>query len=501
MHKLNLGEKLWRPDVALLGGALVLCIAIVVLNVSTMGTLRQQTIRSTEANLKSHAIVLSEEADRSFRVLDVALLSIAERLVRLETDDAGALEGRMTGSAIHQLLSEKVGGLSYVNGIALVGRDGQILSSSRTEIYAPIDVADRDYVRAFASNPALTSYVSEPFRNRATGAWMLALARRISTRSGEFAGLVIGTVTLAHFEEFFRSVALQDGSAIALLRTDGMLLARFPSSEHVGTVIAAAANMGRERTNGTLRIESAIDHQTRIASARPLASYPLVIVVSQTEEGALRAWRELADHSNIMAFVRTLFVLFVALAAARWWRKQRRLTETLSQQNLRFDIALNNMSQGLCFFDGSQRLIVCNSRYLEMYGLKPSQVRAGTTLREIVDLRFAAGSSPAMSPEQYIAWRDTIRGVARSFGFQGHSQGWARLRNSSPTDARWRMGCHTRRHHREAEAERPVASQRRAAQRAHVFAPGDYRQFPRRDWVLRSRSAGRHLQRTREGHS
>ena len=501
MHKLNLGEKLWRPDVALLGGALVLCIAIVVLNVSTMGTLREQTIRSTEANLKSHAIVLSEEADRSLRVLDVALLSIAERLVRLETDDASALEGRMTGSAIHQLLSEKVGGLSYVNAIALVGRDGQIFSSSRTEIYAPIDVADRDYVRAFASNPALTSYVSEPFRNRVSGAWMLALARRISTRSGEFAGLVIGTVTLAHFEDFFRSVALQDGSAIALVRTDGMLLARFPSSEHVGTVIAAAANMGRERTNGTLRIDSPIDHQTRIASARPLASYPLVIVVSQTEEGALRAWRELADHSNIMAFVRTLFVLFVALAAARWWRKQRRLTETLSQQNLRFDIALNNMSQGLCFFDGSQRLIVCNSRYLEMYGLKPESSACrdnpqGDCRSPVRRRQFASHVAGAV---YRVARHD--RGVARSFGFQGHSQGWARLRNSSPTDVRWRMGCHTRRHHREAEAERPVASQRTATQRAHVLAPGDYRQFPGRDWVLRSRSAGRHLQRAREGHS
>ena len=37
----------------------------------------------------------------------------------------------------------------------------------------------------------------------------------------------------------------------------------------------------------------------------------------------------------------------------------------------RFDSALNNMSHGLCFFDGEQRLIVCNRRYLDMYGLPP----------------------------------------------------------------------------------------------------------------------------------
>ena len=74
----------------------------------------------------------------------------------------------------------------------------------------------------------------------------------------------------------------------------------------------------------------------------------------------------------------------------------------------RFDTAMNNMSQGLCFFDGQRRLITCNRRYLEMYGLDPDRVGAGTTLKEIVELRFAAGSAPQMSPEQYLAWRNNV---------------------------------------------------------------------------------------------
>jgi diguanylate cyclase (GGDEF)-like protein len=77
----------------------------------------------------------------------------------------------------------------------------------------------------------------------------------------------------------------------------------------------------------------------------------------------------------------------------------------------RFDSALNNMSQGLCFFDGNQRLIVCNRRYVDMYGLSPDSVKPGTMLRDIVDLRFAAGSFPAMTKEEYLVWRD---GVATS---------------------------------------------------------------------------------------
>ena len=77
-------------------------------------------------------------------------------------------------------------------------------------------------------------------------------------------------------------------------------------------------------------------------------------------------------------------------------------------ENLRFDTAINNISQGLCFFDGQQRLIVCNARYAELYRLTPEMVRPGTTLREIVDHRFAIGTCPNMTPEQYLDWRRTI---------------------------------------------------------------------------------------------
>jgi diguanylate cyclase (GGDEF)-like protein/PAS domain S-box-containing protein len=74
----------------------------------------------------------------------------------------------------------------------------------------------------------------------------------------------------------------------------------------------------------------------------------------------------------------------------------------------RFDTAMNNMSQGLCFFDGQQRLITCNRRYTQMYDLDAASVHPGVRLKEIVALRFAAGSCPRMSPEQYLTWRDNI---------------------------------------------------------------------------------------------
>jgi diguanylate cyclase (GGDEF)-like protein len=85
-----------------------------------------------------------------------------------------------------------------------------------------------------------------------------------------------------------------------------------------------------------------------------------------------------------------------------------KVLEEQKGQNLRFDTAINNMTQGLCFFDGNRRLIVCNDRYAEMYGLLPDLVRPGTTLSEIVDYRFKVGSVPAMTPAEYLVWRNSI---------------------------------------------------------------------------------------------
>jgi diguanylate cyclase (GGDEF)-like protein len=87
---------------------------------------------------------------------------------------------------------------------------------------------------------------------------------------------------------------------------------------------------------------------------------------------------------------------------------EKQQEEALRIRNLQFDGAINNMSHGLCFFDPAHRLIVCNDRYVEMYDLPRDRVGPGTSLAEIVDMRFEVGSFPAMSKEEYLHWRAKV---------------------------------------------------------------------------------------------
>ena len=94
-------------------------------------------------------------------------------------------------------------------------------------------------------------------------------------------------------------------------------------------------------------------------------------------------------------------------------RDLRARIATLEAQALRYETAIDNISQGVCFFDREERLILCNRRYAEIYRLAPEQVRPGATLREIVEHRAAAGTC-AMAVGDYLTLANSINSSAVS---------------------------------------------------------------------------------------
>jgi diguanylate cyclase (GGDEF)-like protein len=74
----------------------------------------------------------------------------------------------------------------------------------------------------------------------------------------------------------------------------------------------------------------------------------------------------------------------------------------LVSQNRLFNAALAKMSQGLCMFDQDQKLLVCNDRYLDMYGLSKDLARPGTPFRKIIESRIANGLFVGENADSYL---------------------------------------------------------------------------------------------------
>ena len=69
----------------------------------------------------------------------------------------------------------------------------------------------------------------------------------------------------------------------------------------------------------------------------------------------------------------------------------------------------DHMSQGLCMFDATSRIIVCNQPYLRMYRLSPEVVKPGCTLRALIEHRRQTGLFTG-DPAQYC--KDIMEGIA-----------------------------------------------------------------------------------------
>jgi diguanylate cyclase (GGDEF)-like protein/PAS domain S-box-containing protein len=80
------------------------------------------------------------------------------------------------------------------------------------------------------------------------------------------------------------------------------------------------------------------------------------------------------------------------------------------QQKLCLDTAVENMSQGLTMFDRTGKLVLCNDRYLDMYGLSAAVIRPGVTVDDVVRHRIETGSLTAREAEAYAGQREATLG-------------------------------------------------------------------------------------------
>jgi diguanylate cyclase (GGDEF)-like protein/PAS domain S-box-containing protein len=222
-------------------------------------------------------------------------------------------------------------------------------------------------------------------------------------------------LTPANFESFFASVTLAPGSSISMHHRDGTLLARFP---HADNLVGRNFRTGPEEqlkvfelNHHSTRLISPIDGESRLISSRALNEFPIVIVATTTVAAALADWQQQ------MYFLIGIGGISVILIAVLLFQVVRRLSHdhAASQRRLtlekqRLDKAIDNMTQGLLLFDANERLVVCNNRYIEMYGLSPRIIKPGATFVEILEHRQETGSFVG-DVQQYIA--TTLHNIGR----------------------------------------------------------------------------------------
>ncbi len=305
------------------------CLIIAILlgaDVAVSLNLREAALRNTEVNLHNIGLALAEQADRALQGVDLVLASTAEFVVAEGADNAAEFQRKMASRRVHDLLAEKLVGLPYINAVTMINTQGDLVNFSRYWPIPEVNVADRDYFKAMLGDPTLQRFVSAPVRNRGDDTWTIYLARRVPTRDGSFAGLLLGAVDLKYFEDFYHSVLPGAGSAISLIRMDGGLLVRYPPAQAIGAIfpLGGLRALGGG-TTGLLRDLSPVDGSLRIKAAQKLTNFPLFLLATQTEAAALEGWYSVALALGLVTAGCAGAILVAALAIGRWWRQEQML--------------------------------------------------------------------------------------------------------------------------------------------------------------------------------
>jgi diguanylate cyclase (GGDEF)-like protein len=310
---------------------------------------------------------------------------------------------------------------------SITGPDGIIRLSTLGPVRSTININDREPFRVHVDSTADELYISKPSIGHLSGKPSIQLTRRLLTDDGTFGGIISASLDVVELEKFYNSIDIGSKGIIALVGFDGVVRARSgrdaSAQDYVGQSVSGRAmfRLFRQHPVGSFwnsQNATTFEQVKRLISYRVVDGFPLIATVGLAEsdifEQAILTARKY-DQIGLFLTAVVLFAIIIGmlsqfkLAAAT--TALERSKRSLEQTNLRFDTALRNMAHGLCMFDGDQRLVVCNARYSEMYGLPPAVTQPGTTLRAILETRVEMGFCPQES-EHYVEER--LEQVAKS---------------------------------------------------------------------------------------
>jgi diguanylate cyclase (GGDEF)-like protein/PAS domain S-box-containing protein len=85
-------------------------------------------------------------------------------------------------------------------------------------------------------------------------------------------------------------------------------------------------------------------------------------------------------------------VAILALTVALLLKRHQWFHQTLAAERRQLRTAVDNIPQGLVLYDASARIVVCNTPYIEMFGLSPDIAKQGCTMQRLIAHRQETGS-------------------------------------------------------------------------------------------------------------
>ena len=278
---------------------------------------------------RSTLVRTSDVAARHAQRVFESSREIAEKSLRFvsASDD----EVRANEAALRTRLMDTSTGIPGVRSISVWDAQGHHLVGTGFPVGSgSVSIADRNYFQQMkATQDRLV--IGDIVLGRASGMPALSIAVRRVSADGGFGGMVVIALQPAVFEEFYRSIALEEAgvSTFTLFKADGTLLTRWPALAtpmarlpEASPVIAAVR---RGEHAGVLSFRSSFDGASRTVSYQQVRDLPVYVSSSLRDDAILAGWKRLVALLAAITLPVTIGLVSVAWLALRKTQLEQRM--------------------------------------------------------------------------------------------------------------------------------------------------------------------------------
>jgi diguanylate cyclase (GGDEF)-like protein len=264
----------------------VIC-AICGLQFAYRASARQSQLDESGRATVNIARATAEHAERTIDIVASVLFGVVERA---EVDGTGPANF----ARLHRLLKARVAQTRGMLGIFVYDEKGRWVITSLDQVDPNANNADRPYFKYHQAHADRGVHIGVPVRSRSSGLWILPVSRRINHPDGSFAGVVLATIRIDYFQEYYDGFDVGKAGAIFIAHADGTLITRRPMLNNViGTSLNGGAVftlLAEGHDSGTAMRVAKVDKIERLYSYRRVNGYPLVIAASLAKDEIFAQW-------------------------------------------------------------------------------------------------------------------------------------------------------------------------------------------------------------------
>jgi PAS domain S-box-containing protein len=251
--------------------------------------------------------------------------------------------------------------------VAVIDADGWAAYSNLPNSQR-VDLRDREHFKVQKERGTDELYISAPVLGRVSKQWTIQFTRPIYNRQKQFAGVLVFALPPPALERTYQDIELGEKGIIALVRSDGQVLARSRELTKAATVSLSDARGldPHDAVSGEFRGKAKVDGVERFYSYYKVGPYPLTLRVGQAVDTVLAPYytqRTAYLGSGVLATVLLLAVTLLLIS-----RLERRDKESGERARNQIATIVENSNDAIVGRDLEGKIVIWNAAAERLLG-------------------------------------------------------------------------------------------------------------------------------------